>query len=64
MPLSSLKIKLVEIAMKILAILAMSVLFLYGCVSALNKQAEADYQKCLSWQADGYPIKCDAENYR
>lgn len=43
-----LKIKLIGIIMKMLAISAMSVFFLYGCVSALDKQAEADYQKCLS----------------
>ena len=58
MPLSSLKIKLVEIIMKILVVSAMSVVFLYGCFSALEKQAEADYQECLSWQEYGYDVQC------
>lgn len=41
-----------------------ALLSLRGCDAALKKQAELDYQKCLSWQADGYPIKCDVEKYR
>lgn len=41
-----------------------ALLSLRGCDIALKKQAEADYQKCLSWQADGYPIKCDVDKYK
>lgn len=26
---------------------------------AFDRQAETDYQECLSWQADGFDIKCD-----
>ncbi len=41
-----------------------ALLLLHGCDIALEKQAEVDYQECLSWQADGYPVKCDVEKYR
>lgn len=26
---------------------------------AFDRQAETDYQECLSWQADGFDIKCN-----
>lgn len=41
-----------------------ALLSLRGCDIALKKQAQVDYQECLSWQADGYPVKCDVEKYR
>ncbi|AKI27285.1 hypothetical protein CPI14_06630 [Moraxella catarrhalis] len=25
---------------------------------AFDRQAEIDYQECLSWQADGYAVRC------
>ncbi|AKI27161.1 hypothetical protein [Moraxella catarrhalis] len=25
---------------------------------AFDRQAETDYQECLSWQADGYAVRC------
>ena len=35
-----------------------ALLSLRGCDIALKKQAEVDYQECLSWQADGYDVQC------
>lgn len=29
-----------------------------ACMKGMAKQAEADHQKCLSWQADGYNVRC------
>lgn len=34
------------------------------CSVSLDKQLEADYQKCLSWQADGYDVYCDEGEYK
>lgn len=52
--------KMIEaIAQAVLTVLMCAVL-LYACNTGLQRQAEADYQKCLLWQADGYPIRCDS----
>lgn len=48
-----------EFILKTAMIGLFTLLSLRGCDIALKKQAEVDYQKCLSWQADGYDIKCD-----
>lgn len=47
-----------------LIVIIMLALLPVACMKSMAKQAEADYQKCLSWQADGHPIKCDVEKYR
>lgn len=53
-----------EFILKTAMIGLFALLSLRGCDIALKKQAEVDYQECLSWQADGYPVKCDVEKYR
>lgn len=50
--------------LRALTAIAMSVLFAYSCTDVLERQAHADYQKCLSWQADGYDVQCDESKYR
>lgn len=34
------------------------------CSISVEKQIEADYQKCLSWKADGYDVYCDEGEYK
>lgn len=53
-----------EFILKTAMIGLLALLSLHGCDIALKKQAEVDYQECLSWQADGHPIRCDVEKYR
>lgn len=53
-----------EFILKTAMIGLFALLSLRGCDIALEKQAQVDYQECLSWQADGYPIECDVEKYR
>ncbi len=55
--------KCTDFAFRVFAIILLALLP-FACTISLDKQAEADYQKCLSWQADGYPVKCDVEKYR
>ncbi|MFA9487104.1 MULTISPECIES: hypothetical protein [unclassified Moraxella] len=43
----------------LIIIVAMLALLPVACTEGLDRQAQADYEKCLSWQADGYDIKCD-----
>lgn len=45
-------------------IIGMFALLPVACVKGLERQAHADYQKCLSWQADGYDIQCDESKYK
>lgn len=52
--------KMIETIIQIAFIVLMCAVLLYACDAGLAKQAEADYQKCLLWQADGYPIRCDS----
>lgn len=52
-----------EIFGRIVAVALLAVMPL-ACMESLDRQAHADYQECLSWQADGYPVKCDVEKYR
>ncbi|OPH36391.1 hypothetical protein [Moraxella lacunata] len=53
-----------EFILKTAMIGLFALLSMRGCDIALKKQAQVDYQECLSWQADGHPIKCDVEKYR
>ncbi|STY99080.1 Uncharacterised protein [Moraxella lacunata] len=53
-----------EFILKTAMIGLFALLSLRGCDIALKKQAQVDYQECLSWQADGHPIKCDVEKYK
>ncbi|WAJ74550.1 hypothetical protein [Moraxella bovis] len=53
-----------EFILKTAMIGLVALLSLRGCDIALKKQAQADYEQCLSWQADGYPVKCDVEKYK
>lgn len=46
-----------DLALQLLSIILLAVT-LHSCVVGLEKQAEADYQKCLAWQADGYNVRC------
>ncbi|SIR77741.1 hypothetical protein SAMN02745664_10213 [Moraxella cuniculi DSM 21768] len=50
--------QLIESLMKLSTTVAMSLLVVYGCAWAADKQAELDYAECLSWQKDGYQINC------
>lgn len=47
-----------ELIIKLAAVIMLA-LTPYACMQGLDRQAQADYEKCLSWQADGYDIKCD-----
>lgn len=46
-----------------LIIIAMLASLPFACSKAIDdafdRQAETDYQECLSWQADGFDIKCN-----
>lgn len=53
-----------EFILKTAMIGLFALLSLRGCDIALKKQAQVGYQECLSWQADGHPIKCDVEKYK
>lgn len=55
--------KRTDFAFKVFTIVLLTLLP-FACATILDRQAQADYQKCLAWQADGYPVKCDAEEYR
>lgn len=35
-----------------------------ACTEGLERQAHADYEQCLSWQLDGYDVRCDKEKYK
>lgn len=50
--------EILKLALKTLAIITMSMLLVYSCTSVIDRQAEADYQECLAWQNDGYPVEC------
>ncbi|AKI27065.1 hypothetical protein [Moraxella catarrhalis] len=43
-------------------IIAMLASLPFACSKAIDdafdRQAEIDYQECLSWQADGYAVRC------
>ncbi len=43
--------------LKILAVITLAFLP-FACMDSLDRQVEVDYQKCLSWQADGYDVQC------
>lgn len=45
-------------------IIAMLALLPVACTEGLERQAHADYEQCLSWQLDGYDVRCDKEKYR
>ena len=47
-----------------ITIVATLALLPVACTKGLDRQARADYEQCLSWQADGYPVKCDVGKYR
>ncbi|WII94975.1 hypothetical protein LU276_08170 [Moraxella haemolytica] len=42
----------------LIIIVAMLALLPVACTEGLDRQAQADYEQCLSWQADGYDVKC------
>ena len=46
-----------------LIIIAMLASLPFACSKAIDdafdRQAETDYQECLSWQAEGFDIKCN-----
>lgn len=48
----------------LITVVVMLALFPVACMESLDRQAHADYEECLSWQADGYPVECDVEKYR
>lgn len=50
--------------MPLIIIVVMLALFPVACAEGLDRQARADYEQCLSWQADGHPVECDMEKYR
>lgn len=52
-----------ELIIKLAAVIMLA-LTPYACMQGLDRQAQADYEQCLSWQADGYPVECDVEKYR
>lgn len=56
--------KMIEIIIQIAFMVLVCAVLLYACDAGLKKQAEVDYQECLSWQADGYSVKCDVEKYK
>lgn len=35
-----------------------------ACTEGLERQANADYEQCLSWPLDGYDVRCDMEKYK
>ena len=47
----------------VFAILAFALLCLKSCDVAMGRQAYADYEQCLSWQKDGYPVQCNPSKY-
>ena len=49
---------LIKSALQVVCLTLISCVMCYGCVTALDRQAEVDYQECLSWQADGYDVRC------
>lgn len=42
----------------LIIIVAMLALLPVACMKGMAKQAEAEYEQCLSWQADGYNVRC------
>lgn len=42
----------------LIIIVVMLALFPVACAEGFDRQARADYEQCLSWQADGYDVKC------
>lgn len=57
------QIERTDFAFRVFAIILLALLP-FACTISLDKQAEADYQKCLSWQADGYDVHCDEGEYK
>lgn len=53
----------IETIGSVLLVLAFGLLALKGCDTAVHRQAVADYEECLSWQKEGYPIQCNPKNY-
>lgn len=47
----------------LIIIVVMLALFPVACAEGLDRQARADYEQCLSWQADGHPVECNQDNY-
>lgn len=47
-----------------LIVIIMLALLPVACTKGLERQVYADYQKCLSWQADGYDIRCDNSKWQ
>lgn len=43
---------------RLLVTVLITAAFVYSCSNALDRQAEADYQQCLSWQSNGYSLNC------
>lgn len=52
-----------DFAFRVFAIILLALLP-FACTISLDKQAEADYQKCLSWKADGYDVYCNKGEYK
>ncbi|MDO4450038.1 MAG: hypothetical protein Q4B79_03640 [Moraxella sp.] len=53
----------VDFFLKIFVVITLALLPV-ACTKGLERQARADYQKCLSWQADGYDIRCDNSKWQ
>lgn len=41
-----------------LIVIIMLALLPLACTEGLDRQARVDYEQCLSWQADGYNVRC------
>lgn len=52
-----------DFVLKFFAVFALALLP-FACMDGLERQVYADYQKCLSWQADGYDIRCDNSKWQ
>ena len=52
-----------ENAFSVFVVLMFGILCLKGCDTAMGRQAYADYEQCLSWQKDGYPVQCNPSKY-
>lgn len=42
----------------LIIIVVMLALLPVACAEVLDRQARADYEQCLSWQADGHNLRC------
>lgn len=56
--------KMIEAIAQVVLTVLMCAVLLYACDAGLAKQAEVDYKQCLSWQADGHPVRCDRPNFK